>query len=153
MNHLGKGLFMNQDDLTDVLESCPCFRARAVARRITRDYDEAFKGLGLKSTQFSLLAIIKTKAPSSITVMADKLAMERTSLIRTLELMESKGFITLAAEGYRRERKISMTEKGEKILAQALPLWRDMQQKFEQRVGKQKWQANKDLWLDIAFGD
>ena len=144
---------MNQDDLTDVLESCPCFRARAVARRITRDYDEVFKELGLKSTQFSLLAIIKAKAPSSITTMADKLAMERTSLIRTLELMESKGLISLAAEGYRRERKISITEKGEKVLAQALPLWRDMQQKFEKRVGRQKWQANKDLWLDIAFGD
>lgn len=144
---------MNQDDLTAVLESCPCFRARAASRRITRDYDEAFKSLGLKSTQFSLLAIIKGKAPSSITTMADKLAMERTSLIRTLELMESKGFISLAAEGYRRERKITMTAKGEEIFAKAIPLWRQMQQRFEQRIGTQKWQANKDLWLDIAFGD
>jgi DNA-binding MarR family transcriptional regulator len=144
---------MKNDELTAVLENCPCFRARAAARRITRDYDETFKSLGIKSTQFSLLAIIKGFAPSSITAMADKLAMERTSLIRTLELMESKGLISLAAEGYRRERKISMTEKGEAIFNKALPLWQKMQQKFEQRIGTDKWQANKDLWLDIAFGD
>ena len=67
--------------------------------------------------------------------------------------MESKGLISLAAEGYRRERKISMTEKGEAIFNKALPLWQKMQQKFEQRIGTDKWQANKDLWLDIAFGD
>lgn len=144
---------MNKEDLTDVFENCPCFRARAAARRITRDYDEALKGIGLKSTQFTLLAIIKGKEPSSITAMADKLAMERTSLIRTLELMAEKGLIALAAEGYRRERKVSITPKGEAILAKALPLWKQMQTNFESRIGKDNWQASKDLWLDIAFGD
>ena len=144
---------MESKELTDVFENCPCFRARAAARRITRDYDEALKGIGLKSTQFTLLAIIKGKEPSSITAMADKLAMERTSLIRTLELMASRGLIELAAEGYRRERKVSITEQGEQMLEKALPLWKQMQNSFESRIGQDKWQENKDLWLDIAFGD
>lgn len=143
---------MNQDELTNVIENCPCFRARAAARRITRDYDEALKSVGLKSTQFSLLSIIKWKAPSSVTIMAEKLAMERTSLIRTLELMESKGFISIAPQGYRRERRISITAKGEDVFEKALPLWRQMQNRFEQRIGADKWEANKNLWLDIAFG-
>jgi DNA-binding MarR family transcriptional regulator len=144
---------MNKDELEAVLDSCPCFRARAAARRITRDYDEAFKSLGIKSTQFSLLAIIKGKAPSSITAMAEKLAMERTSLIRTLELMESKGLVSLAEEVYRRERKISITKKGEEVLEKAIPLWQQMQNKFAQRIGAEQWQANKALWFDIAFGN
>ncbi|HDZ07550.1 MarR family winged helix-turn-helix transcriptional regulator [Pseudohongiella sp.] len=144
---------MNKEDLTDVFENCPCFRARAAARRITRDYDEAFKSIGIKSTQFTLLAIIKGKEPSSITTMADKLAMERTSLIRTLELMAEKGLITLAEEGYRRERKVQITPKGDAILAKALPLWKQMQASFVSRIGQENWQANKELWLDIAFGD
>jgi DNA-binding MarR family transcriptional regulator len=144
---------MNKEDLTDVFENCPCFRARAAARRITRDYDEALKGIGLKSTQFTLLAIIKGKEPSSITAMADKLAMERTSLIRTLELMADKGLIDLAAEGYRREKKVRITQKGEDILAKALPLWKQMQNSFESRIGRDNWQESKELWLDIAFGE
>lgn len=144
---------MDTQDLTDVFENCPCFRARAAARRITRDYDEALKGIGLKSTQFTLLAVIKGKEPSSITAMADKLAMERTSLIRTLELMASRGLIELAAEGYRRERKVSITPEGEQMLEKAMPLWKKMQSNFENRIGPSKWKENKELWLDIAFGD
>ncbi len=144
---------MNTTDLEQVFQNCACFRARAVARRLTRDYEEALKGLGLKATQFTILAVIKGRPPHSIKAMADKLAMERTSLVRTLNLMEKNGWIKLAPEGYRRERSMQLTAKGEKLLEKALPLWKKSHQQFEQRVGAQKWQDNKQWFLDIAFGD
>ena len=143
---------MNADDLEQVFDNCACFRARAVARRLTRDYEDALKGLGLKATQFTILAVIKGRPPQSIKAMADKLAMERTSLVRTLSLMEKNGWVKLAPEGYRRERSMELTPKGEKLLEKALPLWQKSHQQFEQRVGSQKWQDNKQWFLDVAFG-
>ena len=81
---------MDKETLQEVYGNCACYRARAAARRVTRDYDEALKPLGLKITQFTVLASIKGLKPSSTSKLAKGLAMERTSLVRTLELMQNK---------------------------------------------------------------
>jgi len=137
--------------LQEVYDNCACYRARAAARRLTRDYDDALKPLGLKITQFTVLAVIEGFKPTSITRMAESLAMERTSLLRTLELMEKKGWITVGPEGFRRERHMTLTAAGESLLAEALPVWHNAQQRFEKRVGKSKWLQIKGWLLDVAF--
>ncbi len=142
---------MDQLLLQDVYNNCACYRARAAARRLTRDYDDALKPLGLKITQFTILAVIQGYKPTSIASMADSIAMERTSLMRTLELMDKKGWISMSPEGFRRERQISLTPDGEQLLTQALPMWQAAQQRFEKRVGKSKWDQVKDWLLDVAF--
>ncbi|WP_028968188.1 MarR family winged helix-turn-helix transcriptional regulator [Spongiibacter tropicus] len=144
---------MNNDDLQKVYGHCAAYRARAAARRITRDYDDALKPFGLKVTQFTVLAAIAGLNPSSTSKLAKGLAMERTSLVRTLELMQKNGWLRLGPEGYRREQRMSLTADGEALLARALPAWAAVQERFERRVGKQRWEENKDWLLDIAFGD
>ncbi|WP_237134783.1 MarR family winged helix-turn-helix transcriptional regulator [Pseudohongiella sp. O18] len=144
---------MNKTILEDVYSNCACYRARAAARRVTRDYDDALKPLGLKITQFTVLATIKGHKPSSTSKLANGLAMERTSLVRTLELMQTKGWVRLGPEGYRREQQMELTAKGEALLEKALPVWREVQTRFENRVGKERWDENKDWLLDVAFGD
>lgn len=81
---------MGKAHLHGVYGNCACYRARAAARRVTRDYDDALKSLGLKITQFTIQASIKGLKPSSTSKLANRLAMERTSLLRTLELMQEK---------------------------------------------------------------
>ncbi|GAB1258448.1 hypothetical protein NBRC116494_29500 [Aurantivibrio plasticivorans] len=142
---------MDTSALKNVYENCACYRARAAARRLTRDYDDALKPLGLKITQFTVLAVIAGFESTSITSMANELAMERTSLVRTLELMERNGWITMGPEGFRRERKMSLTQQGEELLEQALPLWQGAQNQFEKRVDTNVWQQAKHWLLDVAF--
>lgn len=144
---------MDKATLQDVYGNCACYRARAAARRVTRDYDDALKPLGLKITQFTVLASIKGLKPSSTSKLANGLAMERTSLVRTLELMQKKGWVRLGPEGYRREQQMELTPSGEALLESALPVWREVQDRFESRVGKERWQENKDWLLDVAFSD
>lgn len=143
---------MDTTALQEVFDNCACYRARAAARRVTRDYDEALKPLGLKITQFTVLATIRGLHPTSTSRLAKGLAMERTSLVRTLELMQSKGWIRLGPEGYRREQRMELTPAGEALLEKALPVWQQVQQRFEQRVGKERWDANKGWLLEVAFG-
>ncbi len=77
-------------DIFKKLQTCACFRMRAASRKLTRDYDEVLRPVGLKVTQFTVLAIISGTKPQSISSMADTLSMERTSLVRTLKLLEKK---------------------------------------------------------------
>lgn len=139
-------------EVNNLIETCACFWTRAAARRLTRDYDEALKPIGLKITQFSILAIIRNVQPKSITDMSAIMAMERTSLVRTLTLLEKKGYIKMGPEGYRREREMSLTNKGKKILERAIPLWNEAQNKFKARLGSTIWEENIPLMRDAAFG-
>ncbi|GAB3279866.1 MarR family winged helix-turn-helix transcriptional regulator [Parahaliea aestuarii] len=143
---------MDNTKLQDVYDNCACYRARALARRLTRDYDEALKPLGLKITQFTVLAVIQGFQPHSISQMAERLAMERTSLVRTLDLMARNGWITVGPEGFRRERSMQLTAEGVALLERALPIWKAAQQRFEARVDATRWQQFKDWFLEAAFG-
>ncbi len=138
---------MDMSDIFKKLQTCACFRMRAASRKLTRDYDEVLRPVGLKVTQFTVLAIISGTKPQSISSMADTLSMERTSLVRTLKLLEKKGIIKLGAEGYRRERVISLTSKGESLFNEAIPLWERAQSRFESQLGEGVWQS---LWQRIA---
>lgn len=143
---------VNNNESINMIETCACFWMRAAARRLTRDYDDALKPIGLKITQFSVLAIISNMQPKSITDMSAIMAMERTSLLRTLNLLDKKGYIKIGPEGYRREREISLTKEGEQILERAIPLWNEAQNKFKARLGNSEWEENIPLLKKAAFG-
>lgn len=109
------------------------------ARSVSRIYDEAFRPLGIKGTQFSLLIAIKQAGPRSISFLADKLAMERTTLTRNVRVLENRGLVEVAAEGYRRSRELSLTREGEALLEKALPVWRATQEQVIARLGAEDW--------------
>ena len=135
-----------------MVSQCACFWMRAAARRLTREYDEALQPLGIKMTQFSVLAFIKYGAPKSITKMADMMAMERTSLVRTLNLLEKNGYVHMGPEGYRREREITLTQDGKTVFTKALPLWESVQAKFKARLEDGAWEDNLPFIQEVAFG-
>ncbi len=140
---------MERQDMV-ALRECACFWQRAAARTLSRKYDEAYKPLGLKGTQFSLLAMVYGIEPDSITELAEAAYMERTSLIRTLDRMVKQGWITLGEEGFRRERTIRITESGKEILEKAIPLWDDLQKQFVDRMGENNWKDFQNHLIAIA---
>jgi DNA-binding MarR family transcriptional regulator len=101
------------------------------ARAITRAYDAALAPLGLEATQFTLLAAIAANPTRSVTEMADRLALERTSLSRNLSV--------LAGASPGRSVTYAVTEAGQSLLTAALPLWRNVQSGLEARIGVKSW--------------
>jgi DNA-binding MarR family transcriptional regulator len=126
------------DALQDVSERCVCLHTRMAARAITRAYDAALLPLGLEATQFTLLAAIAANPSRSVTEMADRLALERTSLSRNLSLLRRRGLIT-AGPGRGRSVPYAVTPEGEAMIAAALPLWRNVQEALESQVGESSW--------------
>ena len=62
---------------------CNCLAARQAARHITQLYDQFLMPVGLRTTQFSILARLERLGPLTINALAAELVMDRTTMGRT----------------------------------------------------------------------
>lgn len=134
----------------DVRENCAALRTRMAARKLTRAYDKALRPAGLKITQFTLLIAVEEGSAKSLTALADMLALERSSLVRNVKLLEEDGLIEAAPSGEGRSLGLRLTKAGRKRLTQALPLWREAQTQVEDALGANWPSVKKSLHLLIA---
>ena len=113
---------------------CTCARLRKLTRAMSRLYDQHMAVVGLKITQYSVLATAASKA-LPVAELADRLGMERTTLTRNLKPLTDAGWIVLLPGEDSRQRIVTMTDAGKQKLAEAIPVWRAAQDAFEQLQG------------------
>lgn len=111
------------EDIQTAVLRCTCFNLRKAARAVTQMYDEFLRPAGLRSTQFSLLMLIRGLGPIRITDLAEQAVMDRTTLKRNVELLEREGLVRVEAGEDARVREVRLTRAAEDRLARALPLW------------------------------
>jgi DNA-binding MarR family transcriptional regulator len=117
---------------------CLCLASRRAARTITREFDRALRGQGLRATQFTLLAALHLAGPRSIGDLAELLSADRTTLTRNLAVAEQHGWATTRTDpGDARSRIAAITAKGLRQLTAALPAWRGTQQRLLEDIGPQ----------------
>ena len=131
-----------REEIVDIHTMCACSHTRMAARAVTRFYDEALRPSGLKGTQFILLAVIEAGEAASITDLADLIDLERTTLVRNLQLLRKEGLVA-PEKGPHGRRKPTLTDKGRAALDGALPLWRLAQTEMEGRLGFGSWQVTR----------
>ena len=118
--------------------TCVCFNLRKAARAVTRIYDEAFKPVGLRATQFTLLAALKSTGPATVNDLAERLVMDRTTLSRNLGILQKKGLVEISAGQDRRERHARLTDAGGAVLAAAWPVWEATQRRMVEAMGGER---------------
>ncbi len=123
----------------DALENCTCFNLRKAARAVTQMYDEAFRPMGLRATQVSLLAILSGQEPATMTQLAKRLGMDRTTLTRNLKPLIAEGLVAAAAGEDKRERTVQLTALGQDRLLEARPIWRGLQHRLVAAMGRERW--------------
>lgn len=131
----------------DVVGQCVCQKVREVARKITRAYDDALRPTGIKANQFTMLSVIALTDGLSLTMLADKIGVERTTMIRNLKPLEREKQIEIYDQSGTRARSAKITGKGLAVLQDALPLWREAQDALKDQIGESVWvamQANMD---------
>jgi DNA-binding MarR family transcriptional regulator len=111
------------------------------SRTITQFYDGRFREIGLRSTQFNLLAAIEESGPVPMTRLADILVMDRTTLNRDLKPLVRDGLIVVSPGEDRRIRLIDLTEAGNAKLKEGLPVWKELQNDFYRSFGKKGWKT------------
>lgn len=129
--------------LDDIARSCVALHVRMTARAVTRAYDEAMRSSGLKITQFVLLSALSTGAWRSVTELAERFALERTSLTRNLQLLAAEGLIEpVACKG--RASIYGVTPRGRAAIDAAIPHWRAAQERIEGGLGRDDWSQMRD---------
>lgn len=115
--------------------SCACASLRRASRSVTRMYERT---IGMRMPQFTLLYVLD-KRPLSQTVVAELLAVDRTTLTRTLGAMEQRGLIRSREGDDKRERLWSLTVAGKRQLEIGRPRWERAQAFLRERLGEQRW--------------
>ena len=109
-------------------QQCLCLAARVEAQRLTRMFDERLRPFDLTINQFTLLATLVIGGPQTVTRLAGRLGIDRTTLTRNLSLAERRGLVAAKTGEDSRERLIEITKAGRQLAEQAFPAWRASQQ-------------------------
>ncbi len=118
---------------------CYAYTVRHASRHLSQFYEGIIGASGLHAQQFTILAIIQRGGPLSLTALADVLAMDRTTLTRSLQPIERDGYIAISSEASdKRSKLISITASGSAKLEEARVLWRQAQASFEERFGAER---------------
>lgn len=128
---------------------CLCTRLRRASRGVSKLYDDALSGVGLSVAQYSLLRHLQRLDQPSITDLADAVGLERSTLGRNLRLLEGRSLVALADGADQRNRLVSLTIKGEKLLAEALDAWQGVQLELKHRLQPHHLQALEELLASL----
>lgn len=118
---------------------CMCASFRRASRALTQLYDEALRPLGLRTTQFTVLQVLSLAGEASQGELGQMLAMDSTTLTRTLEIMGRHGWIAKRPGRDRRERRLRLAKGGAVQLRRALPRWEQVQARLRRQLGGERW--------------
>jgi DNA-binding MarR family transcriptional regulator len=138
-------------------DACTCGSLRKASRRITQFYDAALAPVGIKSTQFSILAEVdrgSLAGPVTMCELATAMVMDRSTLGHSLRplVREDLLVLRLTAED-RRKRHVDLTKKGRSTLQRARRLWGTAEARFEEIFGKKHAAELRRVLLSIAGND
>src|SRR5438552_10476731 len=121
------------------LSPCVCNTLRMVSRVVTQLYDDVLRPSGLRVTQFSILATIGRMGEANLKQLENALAIDQTTLTRSLNLLERDGVIERAAHPDGRIKAMRLTAKGRRALEVARPLWAQAQDTVLREWGTKAW--------------
>ncbi|HEY4781218.1 MAG TPA: MarR family winged helix-turn-helix transcriptional regulator [Chthoniobacterales bacterium] len=129
---------------------CMCGSFRRTSRALTQLYDQALRPLSRSPTQLTILQVLSRAGEVSQGHLGEMLAMDSTSLTRTLAIMVGPRWITERRGKDRRERWLRLSSAGEEKLKRALPLWEKVQSRLRRQIGEQAWNNLLRLTLQVT---
>jgi DNA-binding MarR family transcriptional regulator len=116
-----------------------CASFRRASRALTALYEEALRPVGVRATQFTVLQALSLAGEVTQGALGRILAMDSTTLTRTLAIMVQRGWIGKRPGADRREWRIRLSQAGETQLKRALPYWSNAQTQLRNQLGNEVW--------------
>jgi DNA-binding MarR family transcriptional regulator len=129
---------------------CMCANFRRTSRALTQLYERALRPLGLHATQFTILQALSLAGEVTQSQLGEMLAMDSTTLSRTLRIMGREGWIAERPGNDRRERRLRLAKGGETQLKRALPAWENVQSRLRRRMGEPTWKNLLEITHQVA---
>src|SRR6516165_7519611 len=92
---------------------CLCFTLRQASRAVSRLYDEELRGIGLRTTQYSLLQLLRRSGEVRQRDLAELTLHDETSLTRSLRPLVDARWVAVRTGEDRREKWFRITAAGE----------------------------------------
>jgi len=125
---------------------CACANLRRATRAVTQLYDTALRPMRIRITQFTLLQVLdRTGEPMTQGALGELLAVDSTTLSRTLTPLERAKWIRRVEGGDGRERRVELAPQGRRMLARATPAWERVQRRLKTKLGARYWAGLQGL--------
>jgi DNA-binding MarR family transcriptional regulator len=135
-----------RSDAGGALRGCTCFRLRRLTRRVTAVYNRALSATGMRVTQYSLLSNVRHSGPLPLSVLAESLDMDRTTLSHNLKPLTDAGWVAVTGSpDDARVRLVSLTRQGEAHLQAARVHWKRAQEEVNATIGQDELNALHEL--------
>lgn len=129
---------------------CMCASFRRTSRALTQLYENALRPLGLRATQFTILQALSLAGEVTQSQLGEILAIDSTTLTRTLQIMDREGWIAERRGEDRRERRLRLAKAGQTQFQRALPAWEKVQSRLRRRLGEQAWKNLLDITHQVT---
>jgi DNA-binding MarR family transcriptional regulator len=129
---------------------CMCGSFRRTARALTQLYEKALRPLGLRATQMTILQALSRTGEVLQGRLGEMLAMDSTSLTRTIAIMKRQGWIAENKGQDRRERWLRMSAAGEQKLKRAEAVWEKAQARLRDELGEKNWSGLLELTQQVT---
>ncbi len=129
---------------------CACASIRRASRALTRHYDAALRPAGLRATQFTLLQAFSLAGETTQGDLGNLLALDSTTLTRTLRSLRARGWVAVRKGRDKRERWWRLSTAGLRELAAVTPLWKDSQQCLRNDLGARRWNELMSITNQLA---
>jgi DNA-binding MarR family transcriptional regulator len=133
---------------------CSNAAIRRASRQLGQLYDDVIEPSGLRLTQFSLLTQIADMEGPALKQLAEVLVMDLSALGHTLKPLTRDGLVELVPDTEdRRVKRVQLTALGEARTQEAIKLWQQAQQRFDEIFGAEDSAALRRTMSLIASRD
>lgn len=126
------------------LEACVLRHIARVSRAVVAAFDPAMADLGLTGHQFNLMTTLNQLGPMTVGALADALGMDASGVPRAIRPLSDAGYIAVRRGDDRRQRVLSVTAEGQKLLDKANSAWLKVQEELVDQIGGDRWMSLMD---------
>jgi DNA-binding MarR family transcriptional regulator len=126
-----------RERIANLAATCVCINLRRASRTVTNYYDSLLAQVSdLRLSQVITLVVLYLAGPQTINVLAEIMALDRTTIGRNLRPLAQKGLLTLTPGSDQRTRVVTLTTQGEESLLHVVPQWEQAQAHIVEAMGQ-----------------
>ena len=104
-------------------------------RILTQVFDDALRGVGIGSTQLTMLALVASLEGLRAVEIGQMLEMEKSTVSRCLAVLRKRGWVHTVERKGGGGKGIGVTDQGNKVLKRAVPVWRKAETRARDVLG------------------
>jgi DNA-binding MarR family transcriptional regulator len=129
---------------------CLCGVLRQASRAVSRLYDDELRGVGLRTTQYSLLQLLRRSGEVRQRDLAERTLHDETSLTRSLRPLLDARWVEVRPGEDRREKWLKITAAGVAKLEEARPAWQRAQARIRALLPERTWRGLIEVLPEVA---